>query len=128
MSIGLWRPAAAISSVRLPGCELQAAGSGGRPCMRCALARRVTRAVAAQAALLGQAWTRELFTAFCGLRRERGDMPRHVRRYAAFFAVIDKNCASAADVTQDHTDNRELRFSPAETACSRPPPRPRATI
>lgn len=71
--------------------------------MRCSLARRVASTVAAEAALLGQAWTRDLFTAFCGwdgLRRERGDMPRHVRRYAAFFAVIDRNCASAADVTQ----------------------------
>ena len=71
--------------------------------MRCSLARRVASTVAAEAALLGQAWTRDLFTAFCGwdgLRRERGDMPRHVRQYAAFFAVIDRSCASAAEVTQ----------------------------
>ena len=71
--------------------------------MRCSLARRVASTVAAEAALLGQAWTRDLFTAFCGwdrLRRERGDMPRHVRRHAAFFAVVDRNCASAAEVTQ----------------------------
>ena len=86
-----------------PDCGLPGPGSGAAPCMRCSLARRIARTVAAEAALLGQAWTRDLFTAFCGwdgLRRERGDMPRHIRRYAAFFAVIDRNCASAAEVTQ----------------------------
>lgn len=46
---------------------------------------------------------RDLFTAFCGwdrLRRERGDMPRHIGRYASFFVIIDYGCGGIDEVTQ----------------------------
>jgi hypothetical protein len=86
-----------------PDCGLQAPGSGAAACRRCSLARRVARTVALEAALLKQAWTRDLFAEFCKsdrLRRERGDMTRHIAAYARFFAVLDESCEDVGEVTQ----------------------------
>lgn len=86
-----------------PDCRRATPGGGVARCAPCALAHRVARRVAAEAAGLRRDWVRDLFTAFCGwdgLRRERGDMPRHIGAYAAFFAVIEGGCAGIGGVTQ----------------------------
>lgn len=86
-----------------PDCGQDTPGSGSARCRSCALAERVARRVAAECAGLRQDWVRNLFTAFCGwdrLRRERGDMPRHIGNYASFFAAIDRGCGGIGEVTQ----------------------------
>lgn len=86
-----------------PNCGRATPGGGVARCAPCALAHRVARRVAAEAAGLRQDWVRDLFTAFCGwdgLRRERGEMPKHIGAYAAFFAVIEGGCAGVGEVTQ----------------------------
>ena len=88
---------------RCPDCGRDVPGGGSARCGSCALADRVARRVAAESARFRQDWVRDLFTAFCGwdrLRRERGDMPRHIGSYASFFAVIDRGCGGIGEVTQ----------------------------
>ena len=86
-----------------PGCARQTPGAGAARCPACELAGRVAKAVEVEAAVLRQDWVRDLFVAFCGwdgLRRKRGDMPKHIGAYARFFAVIDRECRETAEVTQ----------------------------
>ncbi len=86
-----------------PDCGRNAPCGGSARCRPCALAHRVARTVVTEAAGLEQDWVRDLFTAFCGwgrLRRERGDMPRHIGSYASFFAAIDRGCGGIGEVTQ----------------------------
>ena len=86
-----------------PECGRDTPGGGSARCRPCALALRVARRVAAEGAGLRQDWVRDLFAAFCGwdrLRREQGDMPRHIGSYASFFAVIDRGCGGIGEVTQ----------------------------
>ncbi len=86
-----------------PDCGRDTPGGGSARCMPCALADRVARRVVVEGAGLRQDWVRDLFTAFCGwdrLRRERGDMPRHIGSYASFFAAVDQGCNNVGEVTQ----------------------------
>lgn len=86
-----------------PTCGKATPGAGAARCPACELAGRVQHAVEAGSSTLRQAWVRDLFIAFCdwdGLRRARGDMPRHIAKYASFFAVIDRACSNASEVTQ----------------------------
>ncbi len=87
-----------------PACGNQVSGAGRARCYDCALADRVVARVAAEAAGFHQDWVRDLFVAFCGwdgLRRARGDMPRHIGTYARFFSVIDRACGSVGEVSQE---------------------------
>lgn len=86
-----------------PSCGGSVPGAGAARCRTCEVRERTARRVRLNIELLEQDWVRSLFEHFCDSQvalRPRGDTPRRVDRFAAFFAEIDRAVHGAGELTQ----------------------------